>query len=98
MRSRPLVLSNLLAACCIAGCATLPDAEPTPLVTSDYQIPVVKANGAIETFTVEPDGSSERMLFCVEGETTVVCIAEDGGVAHRYVMPMAPQKPVGPGA
>ena len=83
MRAIPLIVAFL------AGCASAPAPveEPAPIPT--YTIPVIKANGAIDHFTVEHDGTSERMLFCIEAATAVMCVAEDQGRALRYYMPLA---------
>lgn len=68
----------------VVGCASSPE-----IIPGEYTIPVVRADNSVQQFTVEPDADS-LMLFCIEGPETVLCIAEEGGVAQRYFMPMAP--------
>ena len=77
----------------LSGCASKPP-EPVVAVPGEYVIPVLRADNSVDAFTVEPDpGSLERMLFCIEGTDTVLCVAEEGGQAFRYFMPMAPIVP-----
>jgi hypothetical protein len=82
VRAIPLIVAF------VAGCASAPAqvTEPPPVQT--YTIPVIKSNGRVDQFTVEHDGSTERMLFCIEAPTTVMCVSEDGGRALRYFMPI----------
>jgi hypothetical protein len=68
----------------LAGCASAPTTPPP----GDYTIPVIKGDGSVQTFTVEPDGSKERMLFCIEGAADVLCVAEENGRALRYRIPL----------
>ena len=76
----------------LSGCAAQPP-EPAA-VPGEYKVPVVKADNTVDAFTVEPDPDSlERMLFCIEGTDTVLCVAEEGGKAFRYLMPLGPIAP-----
>ena len=74
-------LYNITALCLIAIPANAADRNPAH---RPYQIPVIKADDTIEQFTVDPDPDGERMLFCVEFEDAVLCIAEKDGKAQRY--------------
>ena len=77
----------------LSGCASKPP-EPVVAVPGEYVIPVLKTDNSVDRFTVEPDPDSlERMLFCIEGTDTVLCVAEEGGKAFRYLMPLGPLVP-----
>lgn len=86
---------------CLSGCATTPQAppvvEPENPTAGEYQIPVVKADGSIEQFTVDPD-PEQTFLFCIEMPGAAVCIADQSGRAVQFVFPMPQGKGVGPGA
>ena len=74
------------------GCAAQGGAPQAP---QPYTIPVVKSDGTVQRFTVEPDEADartgERMLFCIETPVQVMCIAESDGRALVYRMPILPQ-------
>lgn len=87
MRAIPLIVAFL------AGCASAPAQVEEPATVPGYTIPVIKANGTVDHFTVEPDGSTERMLFCIAGTATVMCVSEDGGRVLKYFMPIPQWEP-----
>lgn len=81
----------LLLVVLLTGCAGLPALPPQP---GEYTIPVVKEDGSVQTFTVEPGPhDTDRMLFCIEGAADVLCVAEDGGKALQYRMPLLGARP-----
>lgn len=83
MRAIPLGFALLV------GCASSPVQEPT----TTYTIPVIKSNGSVQHFTVEPDSSTEKMLFCVESPQTILCVSEDQGRVLRYYFPIPKVEP-----
>ena len=86
---------RLLVVALLVGCASAPPAAPPP---ATYSIPVVKGDGSVQTFTVEPGpGDTDRMLFCIEAATEVLCIAEENGRALRYRIPLPREAPAEPG-
>jgi len=95
---RPAVVALttvVVAATTITGCASAPAAPPPP---ANYTIPVIKGDGSVQTFTVEPGpGDTDRMLFCIESATEVLCIAEENGRALRYRIPLLREAPAEPG-
>lgn len=82
-----------LVAALTAACA--PPERPDNPAAAEYQIPVIKSDGRVQRFTVEPEpGETERMLFCVESPDLVLCLAEEGGVAQRYFFPLVRPDPM----
>jgi hypothetical protein len=75
----------VLAAVLCAGCATR-QVQP-----AEYRVPLVLLNGNVEHLTVEiaPDDPG-RVLFCVEFEDAVLCLAQEGGKAVRFYYPRLP--------
>lgn len=70
-----------LIAAFISGCASAPEQKL-------YEVPIVAATGKIVTFT-----TTQPLLFCIEGPDLIVCIAEHGGRATKFVFPR-PADPV----
>lgn len=92
---------QLSAVCLIAGCTAVPD-KPAP---SEYNVPLVTADGHASTMTVErhPGDGPAVMLFCIEGEVDTMCASDVGGLVQRDVFPnfgsgwVAPMEMLEPG-
>lgn len=99
MRYAYSLISTLALIGCLVGCAGLrhKSSAPEPEVAGEYQIPVVKRDGHIEQFTVDPTPDS-TMLICIEGDSEAVCIANENGQAQQYVFPLGKDPKPQPGA
>ncbi len=72
-------LAALLAALLLAACAT----------PGEYKIPLALENGTFDELVIEPDGSGDRALFCVQAGLSVICyFGTAEGRTYHFLYPL----------
>ena len=71
------------------GCSAKP-AKPEAPAASEYQIPMLLADGTIGSLTVEASPGDPRFVFCKELPGQLACLVDDAGRQVWVAVPFAP--------
>lgn len=83
------ILPLIVAFC--AGCASAPAPVADVPPPAEYPVPLLKADGSIDTIIVEDDGKQgARVIFCKEQQTYLACLVDENGQAAWATVPFAP--------